>query len=273
MSQKQIKVATSQFPVSGDVHKNAKIIRKQMREAAAARADVVHFCETALTGYAGSCPEYGVPVFDLPTLRDYDWDTLRARTHEIMALACDLGVWVILGSTHYLSESDKPANCLYIIDDRGKLRNRYDKRFCTPGDLTAYSPGNRYVMTTIHGFRCGFMICADEGSPALFRAHKRKGVEVLFHSFYNARFNGPIPNDTYVVPDMQTKAREHGMWIYGNNSSARHSCWSTFVAGPDGQFAKLRNIPPPSSTTISRPTISPTRAPSTQARRQAIRAR
>lgn len=49
----KLMVATCQFPVSGDIAANAEWVRRQMREAAEQEADVVHFPECALSGYAG----------------------------------------------------------------------------------------------------------------------------------------------------------------------------------------------------------------------------
>ena len=143
MSGRGLKAATCQFPVSGDIDANADHICKMIRQAAGNGADVVHFCETALSGYAGSCPDHGVKVFDVATFKRYDWERLRLRTRQIMSLAGKLRIWVVLGSTHYLSETDKPTNCLYVISSRGRIVNRYDKCMCTSGDLKAYSPGKR----------------------------------------------------------------------------------------------------------------------------------
>ncbi|MDK1032734.1 MAG: nitrilase-related carbon-nitrogen hydrolase [Planctomycetia bacterium] len=53
MRRGSLKVATCQFPVSGDVRRNAGYIQRLIRKAASRKADVVHFCEAALTGYAG----------------------------------------------------------------------------------------------------------------------------------------------------------------------------------------------------------------------------
>ena len=161
-----------------------------------------------------------------------------------MSVARRNGIRVILGSTHYVGKNDRPTNCLYIISNDGRIANRYDKRMCTTGDLLAYSPGGRLVTTTVNGFKCGFLICADVGNPGLYQEYKRKGVQVLLHSYYNARFNGPIPNDRYVIPQNRAKAKEYGMWVFANNSSARHSCWPTHIAGPDGSLKKLRRHRP-----------------------------
>ena len=38
---------------------------------------------------------------------------------------------MVVGSSHPLTGRRKPHNCLYVISSRGKLVERYDKRFCT----------------------------------------------------------------------------------------------------------------------------------------------
>jgi predicted amidohydrolase len=144
----ELKVATCQFPVSGNVDENAKYIKDFIQQAAAKRADIVHFSEAALSGYAR---------VDVPNFDDYDWDKLRAHTREIMRLAKEHGIWVVLGSAHYLCPEEKPTNCLYIISSEGQIVDRYDKSMCTGGDLLAYTPGNHLVTIDLKGVRCGFL--------------------------------------------------------------------------------------------------------------------
>ncbi len=79
-----LKVATCQFPVSGDVDENARYIKDFIKKAAANQADVVQFSEAALSGYAG---------VDIPDFDNYDWDKLRTQTREIMSLARDNSIW------------------------------------------------------------------------------------------------------------------------------------------------------------------------------------
>ena len=118
---KTLQVATCQFPVDADVRRNARYVRRQMRAARERGAHVVHFPESCLSGYAGS---------DLESLEGFDWELLEECTRPLLELAGRLGLWVVLGSTHRLSGRRKPHNSLYIIDDRGRLVDRYDKRFC-----------------------------------------------------------------------------------------------------------------------------------------------
>ncbi|MBN2316524.1 MAG: carbon-nitrogen hydrolase family protein, partial [Sedimentisphaerales bacterium] len=146
----KLHLATCQFPVSADVASNAEWIRKQLRQAHALGADVVHFSECALSGYAG---------VDYKTLDDFDWAKQREQLESILLLADELDLWVVLGCTHRLSEGVKPHNSLYVINPEGMIVDRYDKRFCTGGDLKHYSPGDHFVTFDINGVRCGLLIC------------------------------------------------------------------------------------------------------------------
>jgi predicted amidohydrolase len=47
-----LRIAAAQFPVSGNIARNAHYIGAQIKEAVRQGANVVHFPETALSGYA-----------------------------------------------------------------------------------------------------------------------------------------------------------------------------------------------------------------------------
>ena len=53
MKKGKLTVATCQFPVTGDIDRNFAYIARQMRRASQQKADVAHFPECALSGYAG----------------------------------------------------------------------------------------------------------------------------------------------------------------------------------------------------------------------------
>ena len=185
MPLKSLRVATCQFSVDGQVGHNRRWVLKQIAQAAEQKADVVHFSECALSGYAG---------VDLPGIADLDWTALANATRDVMAAAKEHRVWVLLGSTHRLDDKHKPHNCVYVINPKGQIVNRYDKRFCTGTagkkttlDLCHYSPGDRFVTFQVKGITCGVAICYDYRFPELYRGYKQLGVEVLFQSFHNAR--------------------------------------------------------------------------------------
>ena len=217
-------IASCQFPVSADIFANAQWIQKQMEESKQEGAHVVHFPECALSGYAG---------VDFDSLDDLDWDELHLRTEEILSLADELDLWVLLGSTHRLSEGHKPHNSLYVIDPEGRIVDRYDKRFCTGDDLAYYSPGDHFVTFEVNGVRCGVLICYDIRFPELYRVYSTKGVQVIFQSFYNARQKQGSIHPIIMPVTAQARAATNYMFMSLTNSSAARS-WPCHFITPDG---------------------------------------
>ena len=115
-----LKIATCQFAVGASIKRNGRQISKFLHRAKKARADIVHFSECALSGYA--------PV-DFETFEQFDWQLLKDETEKIIQLAAKLQLWVVLGSTHRPVGRNKPRNSLYLINPKGKIASRYDKRF------------------------------------------------------------------------------------------------------------------------------------------------
>ena len=234
-----VKVATCQFPVCADVDRNAAYVRRQMLQARKMGADAVHFPEAALSGYGGS---------DLATWDDFDWARLRCRTEEICELAARHHLWVVLGSAHPLTGRHLPHNSLYLIGPDGSIVDRYDKRFCTGGptvpsqsgpngDLKFYTPGDHAVLFEINGVRCGLLICYDVRFPELYRDYVKQHVQLMFHSFYNARAHGRGILTTIMRPTLQAHAATNYMWISACNSSARYQSWPAVFVRPNGEIA------------------------------------
>ena len=266
-----VRVATCQFPVTAQIGANRGYIRRQMRAAKELGADVVHFPEAALSGYAGT---------DFESFASFDWAELRRAMTDVLAFARDMGVWVVLGSAHRLNGSHKPHNCLYVIDDLGRLVDRYDKRFCSgspdglSGDLAHYSPGDHASVWTINGVRCGALICYDYRFPELYRDYKAQGVELVFHSFHAGNSSvgrmtavaeaiGPelaslnkaatLTYPAITMPAATTAAAAcNHVWISCPNSSKPQSCWPAFFVRADGvTVGRLRrNIPGVLLTTV-----------------------
>ena len=223
----QLRLATCQFPVSADVRANGEWVRRQLREAKPHSPDLVHFPECALSGYPGA---------DHKTLDGFDWTALAEETRSIMALAKELRVWVVLGSIHRLTGDHKPHNSLYVIGPDGQIADRYDKRFCTGGDLRHFSPGDHSVTFHVAGVRCGLLICYDARFPELYREYAKAGVQLMLHSFYNARQKPGAIHPTIMPVTVQAHAGINYMFVSANNSSAEHSWQSRFIT-PDGLVA------------------------------------
>ena len=220
----KLRIAACQFAVNGKISENANWIKKQMRTAKVNGAELVHFPECALSGYGGA---------DWKKIEKLDWELLRKETKSIMDLAKELKMWIILGSSHQLSGNNKPHNSLYVIDPRGKIIDRYDKRFCTGGDLKYYSPGDHFVDFEISGIKCGLLICFDVRFPELYREYRKLGVDIIFQSFYNARHNENCIHSKIMPVSAQVRAATNSFFMSLTNSSAPYS-WPCHFIKPDG---------------------------------------
>jgi predicted amidohydrolase len=145
-------------------------------------------------------------------------------------------VWVILGSSHQLSGKHLPHNSLYAINPRGEIVERYDKRFCTGGDLKFFSPGDHCSIFEMNGVSCGMLICYDVRFPELYRAYKKENIQLLFDSFWNARAKGPNIHTTIMRPTLQTRAATNYFWISATNSSAHYQSWPGVLIRPNGEI-------------------------------------
>ena len=233
MSTSVLKVATCQFAVGRSVKWNSREICEFISKAKKAKANIVHFSECALSGYVGT---------DFPNFEGYDWGLLEEEAEKIMALAAKLKLWVVLGSTHRLAEPNKPYNSLYLIGPDGKIIDRYDKRFCTPGDLRRLTPGEKFVNFKINGVKCSLLICFDLRFPELYRALYKQGVNCIFQSFYNARQKGPSVHTHIMRQTMQCRAATNHMWVSMTNSSGYYSPYPSCFIQPDGKIVRQLRV-------------------------------
>ena len=228
MAAGKLRIAGCQFAVGPSVRRNSRAIQAFMHRARHAGADLVHFSECALSGYAG---------VDLESTDRIEWELLRDETRRIMDLARKLKLWVVLGSTHPLTPPHQPHNSLYLIDPAGKIADRYDKRFCTRRDLRYYTPGARPVTFEVNGVRCGLLICFDLRFPRLYEELARRKVQCLFQSFYNARQDGPSVHSAIMRQTMQAHAAIGHFWVSMTNSSAYYAPYPSCFIEPDGRIA------------------------------------
>jgi len=224
-------LATCQFCVNREPRKNLRSVVRQMKLARAKGADLVHFSEACLSGYLGS---------ELKGLAEVDWESVAACMRQVTAWAGRLRLWTVIGCNHRLTGRHKPHNSLYVINARGQLVNRYDKRFCTgdheaDGDLRYYSPGRAFVAFRVRGVTCGLLICHDFRYPELFREYKRRGVQLMLVSFHNAGMNRrKYKWYSVIVPaTLQAAAASNHFWVSATNGTRRYA-WPSFVVNPEG---------------------------------------
>lgn len=225
-----LRIAASQFPVSGNIARNARYIQAQMKEASAKRVQVIQFPETALSGY-------GPAHFD--SFKNFEWDLLDLHTRKICELASSLNLWVILGSMRQV-EGELPGNCAHVISNMGEVAGSYDKQRLYSNDKKYYSSGNKPLVIEINGFKCGFLICYDNCFPELYEAYRDLDVGLLFHSFYNAGNVKATSIKDLILAIQIARAADNQMWISSSNSSKRYSPLPACIVRPDGSMVKAK---------------------------------
>lgn len=237
MEKRTLSIATCQFEVGGDVHQNLSHILRQIRKAKSGCADVVHFPECCLTGYGG---------IQLDSIKREDYEHLDPAIEKVKSLAGQLGIYVILGSHYFTSDSEKPRNGLLVINANGEIETRYDKRILTGTEGTMdhlyYHHGEKPIIFLLKGVKCGLVICHEWRYPEFYREYKRLGAEVIFHSWFDGGLNrkdfdtSGKDEGELIVGAVKGYAGNNYLWVSGSNISSRESCFPSFVAQPDGQI-------------------------------------
>ena len=210
-------VATCQFPVSADIGANLHYVKRQMGLASRRGARVAHFPEGSLSGYAGT---------DFASFAGFGWDQLHDAIADTAEHARELGMWVVLGSAHRISDGHKPHNSSYVISASGQIAERYDKRFCS-GDSAGQT--------------------GDLAQAARFSSERIAAVgQVIGPEFarLNRSATHTYPGITMPAAMTAAAAADH-VWISCPNSSAPQSCWPAFFVRADGvTTGRLRrNVP------------------------------
>lgn len=190
-----------------------------MRVAAADGARLIQFPEGMLSGYAKN------PIQDWS---EVNWEVVRRELEQVMALAAQLKLWVVLGSAHPLTPPHLPHNSLYVISDQGELVNRYDKRFCSFTETTRfYAPGSEPLVFDVDGFRFGCAICVEINFPPLFIEYDELGVDCLLLSAY--------PIDSIFFVKARAYAAIHNYWLALSVPSECAHLMMSGLIGPDGE--------------------------------------
>lgn len=107
---------------------------------------------------------------------------------RLMEFAAKAKVWMQIGSVAIEGPGGKVLNRGYMVDDRGKIRGRYDKIHLFDVDLgpgesyresSVVVPGGRVVVHDTPFAAIGHSICYDLRFPQLYRHLAQEGAEIL----------------------------------------------------------------------------------------------
>jgi predicted amidohydrolase len=220
----KIRIAVAQTEVTTDPSANGAAIRDAMRHAADQGARLVHFGEGALSGYAGAKKPYY-------TGWRIDWAPVTDELRAAMALAAELGIWVVAGGNHRLSGGHRPHNSLWVINDRGELADRYDKRLVSHAEITGfYTPGDHACTFEVDGFRFGCLLCIEVNFPELWLEQRELGVDCVLFSTYS--------EDPIFEVIARGHAAANGYWVSIAVPAQCAPAGPSAVVGPHGYVLK-----------------------------------
>jgi predicted amidohydrolase len=193
-------------------------VRDLMRQAAAAGARLVHFCEGAICFPSKRVmSSLGPDEIGPSDWTRADWSVLQNELDQITRLAQQLGIWTVIPSVHQLSEG-RPRNSMYVVSDQGRLVARYDERALSTTKVTwMYSPGTEAVTFEVDGYRFGLALGLDVLFPELSTEYDRLGADVILASY--ASTHGPNGH----------------IGVQARGTAANNTCWISLAvtASPD----------------------------------------
>jgi predicted amidohydrolase len=220
MSKRPISIATAQSHISADVRQNGEEIRRLMRIARAEGAAIVHFPEGAMSGYTKS---------QIRNWELVDWDALVRELNTVATLARELGLWLVVGSSHRLTPPHRPHNSLYVISARGEVVTRYDKQFCSNTEIARfYSPGRECCVFEVEGWRFGCALCIEIHFAELFLRYSALDVDCVLFSSYS--------EDAMFGTQAQGYAASQSYWFsFSVPAQTSHALSSRLIA-PTGEI-------------------------------------
>lgn len=172
-----MRIATAQNQIQANIELNFSQIKALVIKAAKEGTDFIHFPEGALSGYAKA---------QIKDWAEVDWEELEMKLDDICTLCATYQIGTAIGCAYKHQRMNRPFNSLYIIDKKGNLIARYDKRFCSHTEINDwYHAGEVAVVVDIEGIRLGFALCIEIQFPEIFMEYERMGVDCVLLSAYS----------------------------------------------------------------------------------------
>lgn len=220
MNRAPLRIAVATMPAGPDPRRNAELTCSLLGAAKDAQADVVHFAEGSLSGYAKS---------EIRDWADVDWDAIGDAMVQVQDCASSLGIHAVVGCATRNEDGKRPFNSLYVLSgsDAGAILARYDKRFCSHTEITSwYSAGREPGMIEVGGWRLGLALCIEVSFPEVFSEYERLDADCVLLSSYSSN-----PMDWIQA---QGHAACNNIWISVSTPEHCMNGLAGGLIGPDG---------------------------------------
>lgn len=224
----RIAVANIRFPPTPE--DSVVLASNAIREAAAARADLICFPECYVPGYRG----FGrtIPAAD-PVFLERAWATIAAT-------AAQTNVGVVLGTERVVGDGLRIS--ALVINRDGTMAGFQDKVQLDPTEDGIYTPGVERHLFQAGPLKFGIAIC-HEGFryPETVRWAAVRGAQVVFHPHLSEAEGDAFRPDSFADPrnsfhekSILCRAAENTCFVVTANCASAGSPTTSAIAAPDG---------------------------------------
>lgn len=191
---KKIKISTAQFENrSGDKAYNLSVIEKLTEEAAREGASAISFHECSITGYSFARHLSKEQMLDLAEFIP-GGDSIE----RLIEISRRFNIAVLAG----LFEKDTKDKLYkaYVCVNRNGLVAKHRKLH--PFINRHLTPGDRYSVFDLGGWKCGILICYDNNIIENVRATSLLGADVIFMPHVTMCTPSPRPGAGFIDPEL-----------------------------------------------------------------------
>jgi len=215
---KKIIVGAAQIPVTADVGKNVKVIKKYLDQAKDKSLDVVCFPEAAISGFSDT---------HYASVKEYKPEIFQKGLRKVCEHVSKRRVWTIVGCVEAADEGY--YNMAYLVDPKGQIVGKYAKT-CPLGE--GHIPGSRFEVFPMEKVPVGLLICRDKLYPVAARMLWQKGARIIFVPTCAAG------TDSWKCPvlegSLRTRAAETGCFVVCANTSGPVQMVRSAIVNPRG---------------------------------------
>jgi predicted amidohydrolase len=233
------RIATGQLPLRPDpgdpvqLRASGDAVRALMRTARSLGAALIHLPEGALTSPHKRVMSSTGPLELGPADWDrVDWTVLDEQLRGVAGLARELRLWTVVGGIHRAAGGQRPANCLHVIDDRGRFAARYDERMLSPTKASLmYAPGTAPLVVQAAGLRLGLALGMETRYAEIFTEYESLGVDMVLFSTH-----GNSESPRVFAIEAAGHAASNSLWVsYSGPSDEGHPAAGLLT--PTGEWA------------------------------------
>ncbi len=139
------------------------------REAGEQGVGLVCFPELASTGFMGE------------GMRDLAERIPGPATEVLSCLARERRLWMVVGMAETHPDGAEPYNSVVVIDSSGEIRCVHRKLLLFPGEVGAFTPGDKPTLVDLPFARAGIIICYEFAFPGYISGLVDRGAELILH--------------------------------------------------------------------------------------------